>query len=316
LATPAFGCFSNTACLGPYLLYIRRYKGENEMPLGAHVSISGGVYNAPYNGKEATCDVVQIFTKSSNQWRAKPLTDEDASLFHKAQKETGVTVACAHDSYLINLASPDAALFAKSYEGFFEEMKRCDFLSIPNLVMHPGSHVGSGETAGLARVAEAFNRMFSADPDGKVTICLETTAGQGTNLGYRFEQLAEIIDQVEHKGRLGICLDTCHIFAAGYPIATEAQYKDTMKKFDSILGLDRLRIIHVNDSMKGSGSRVDRHQHIGDGEIGKAVFGYFLNDRRLAKVPMILETPKESAAEDIANLKILRSLIKEKKGSK
>lgn len=285
-------------------------------PLGAHVSIAGGVYKAPYNGKEATCDVVQIFTKSSNQWRAKPLTDEDASLFQNAQKETGVTVACAHDSYLINLASPDKALFEKSYEAFFEEMKRCDFLAIPNLVMHPGSHVGSGETVGLARIAEAFNRMFGGDPDGKVMVCLETTAGQGTNLGYTFEHLAEIIDQVDNKDRLGICLDTCHIFAAGYPIATEAQYKATMKRFDAILGTDRLRIIHMNDSMKGAGSRVDRHQNIGDGEIGKEVFGYFLNDRRLADVPMILETPKESAKEDIANLKILRSLVKKRKGSK
>ena len=286
------------------------------MLLGAHVSISGGVQNAPYNGKEATCDVVQIFTKSSNQWRAKPLTDEDAALFAQAQKETGVTVACAHDSYLINLASPDPALYEKSYEGFFEEMKRCDFLGIANLVMHPGSHVGSGEEVGLKRIAEAFNRMFAADSDGKVTICLETTAGQGTNLGYKFEQLAEIIAMADNKDRMGICLDTCHIFTAGYPIATEAEYKATIKEFDSILGLDRLRIIHMNDSMKGPGSHVDRHQAIGQGEIGKAPFGYFLNDRRLAKIPMILETPKESAAEDIANLKILRSLIKGKKGSK
>ncbi len=286
------------------------------MPLGAHVSISGGVYNAPHNGKEATCDVVQIFTKSSNQWRAKPLTDEDAALFHQAQKETGVKVACAHDSYLINLASPDAALSEKSYEGFFEEMKRCDFLGIANLVMHPGSHVGSGEAAGLKRIADSFNRMFAADPDGKVVICLETTAGQGSNLGYRFEQLAEIIDLVENKDRMGVCLDTCHIFAAGYPIATEAEYKATIKEFDSVLGLSRLRIIHINDSMKGPGSHVDRHQHIGQGAIGTAPFGFFLNDRRLAKVPMILETPKESAAEDIANLKILRSLYTGKKGPK
>lgn len=286
------------------------------MQLGAHVSISGGVHNAPHNGLEATCDVVQIFTKSSNQWRAKPLTDEDAALFLKAQKETGVTVVCAHDSYLINLASPEAALYQKSYEGFFEEMQRCNFLSIPNLVMHPGSHVGSGETAGLKRIAEAFNRMFAADPDGRVTVCLETTAGQGTNLGYRFEQLAEIIELVENKERLGICLDTCHIFTAGYPILTEAEYKATMKSFDAILGLGRLRIIHINDSLKGPGSRVDRHQPIGQGAIGAAPFGFFLNDRRLAKIPMILETPKESAAEDIANLKILRSLIKDKKGSK
>jgi deoxyribonuclease-4 len=314
---PTWRLSFNTACLGPYFLYIRRYKGDDRMPpLGAHVSISGGVQNAPYNGKEATCDVVQIFTKSSNQWRAKPLTDEDASLFHKAQKETGVTVACAHDSYLINLASPDKTLFEKSYDAFLEEMRRCDFLGIANLVMHPGSHVGSGEAVGLKRIAESFNRMFAEDPNGRVTICLETTAGQGTNLGYRFEQLAEIIAQVDNKDRMGICLDTCHIFAAGYPISTEADYRATMKEFDSVLGFDRLRIIHMNDSMKGPGSRVDRHQHIGDGEIGRGVFGYFLNDRRLAKIPMILETPKESAAEDIANLKILRSLYKGKKGSK
>ncbi len=286
------------------------------MQFGAHVSISGGVHNAPHNGLEATCDVVQIFTKSSNQWRAKPLTDEDAGLLLQAQKETGVTVVCAHDSYLINLASPDDALYQKSYEGFFEEMQRCNFLSIPNLVMHPGSHVGSGEEVGLRRIAEAFNRMFAADPDGRVTVCLETTAGQGSNLGYRFEQLAEIIEMVEDKDRMGICLDTCHIFAAGYPILTEAEYKGTVKSFDAILGLGRLRIIHVNDSLKGFGSRVDRHQPIGQGAIGTAPFGFFLNDRRLAKIPMILETPKESAAEDIANLKILRSLIKDKKGSK
>jgi len=284
------------------------------MILGAHVSISGGVYNAPYNGKEATCDAVQIFTSSSNQWHAKTLTDDDIDKFMAAQAETGVKVACAHDSYLINLASPDAALYKKSCDAFSDEMKRCDQLGIANLVMHPGSHVGSGEKVGLAKVAASFNRMFASDPDGKVIICLETTAGQGTNLGYRFEQLAEIIDQVENKDRMGICLDTCHIFAAGYPIQTESDYKATIKQFDRILGLARLKIIHVNDSLKDFGSRVDRHQHIGQGFIGKEPFGFFLIDRRLAKIPKILETPKESAAEDIANLKVIRSLIK--KGTK
>lgn len=280
------------------------------MRLGAHVSISGGVYNAPHNGLEATCDVVQIFTKSSNQWKAKPLTYEDSQKLAAAQKETGVDVVCAHDSYLINLASPDQALFQKSYEAFLDEMRRCDFLNIPCLVMHPGSHVGSGEEAGLKKIAEAFNKMFEADSDGKVIVCLETTAGQGTNLGYTFEQLAQIIDLVENKNRLGICLDTCHVFAAGYPIATEKDYKATLKSFDQILGLDRLKVIHVNDSKKDFGSKVDRHEHIGQGSIGKEPFGFFLNDRRLAKVPMILETPKASAAEDIANLKLLRSLMR------
>jgi deoxyribonuclease-4 len=283
--------------------------------LGAHVSISGGVYNAPHNGQEAACDVVQIFTKSSNQWKAKILTDEDAQKLTEAQEETGISVACAHDSYLINLASPDDNLFKKSYDAFFEEMRRCDFLNIPSLVMHPGSHVGSGEEVGLKRIASAFNRMFEADPDGRVTVCLETTAGQGTNLGYTFEQLAEIIDMVENKTRMGICLDTCHIFAAGYPISTEKDYKATIKSFNDILGLDRLKVIHFNDSKKDFDSRVDRHEHIGQGFIGKKPFGFFVNDRRLAKVPKILETPKESAEEDIANLKILRSLVR-KKGAK
>ncbi len=283
------------------------------MLLGAHVSISGGVFNAPYNGQEATCDVVQIFTKSSNQWRAKPLTDEDVEQFRMAQKETGVKVACAHDSYLINLASPDEALFAKSCEAFFEEMKRCDLLGIENIVMHPGSHVGSGEEVGLRKIAESFNRMFDSDHDGRVTICLETTAGQGTNLGYRFEQLARIMDLVDNKERLGICLDTCHIFAAGYPIQTEKEYRATIRELDTVIGLNRLRIIHFNDSKREFGSRVDRHEHIGQGHIGKQPFGFFLNDRRLAKIPKILETPKESAEEDIKNLKILRSLIRKKK---
>jgi len=287
-------------------------KTKQKLLIGAHVSIAGGVFNAPHNGKEAGCEVVQIFTKSSNQWRAKPLTDEDAEKLAAAQEETGVTVACAHDSYLINLASPDKALHDKSYKAFFEEMQRCDLLDVPNLVMHPGSHVGSGEEAGLKKIAESFNRMFADDPDGRVTICLETTAGQGTNLGYSFEQLAQIIEMVENKKRLGVCLDTCHIFAAGYAIGTEKDYKATMREFDRILGMKKLRIIHFNDSKKDFGSKVDRHEEIGKGAIGKKPFGFFMNDARLAKIPKILETPKESAADDIRNLKVLRSLVTKK----
>ncbi|MEE9443334.1 MAG: deoxyribonuclease IV [candidate division Zixibacteria bacterium] len=284
--------------------------------LGAHMSIAGGVFNAPHHGLEATCDAIQIFTKSSNQWKAKPLTDDDIEKFYEAQQETGVKVVCAHDSYLINLASPDDTLFEKSSNGFAEEMKRCDMLGIENLVMHPGSHVGSGEEVGLKRIADAFNKIMNTDLNGKVTICLETTAGQGTNLGYTFEQLARIIDLTENKDRIGLCLDTCHIFAAGYPFSTEKDYKASIKDFDNIIGLDRLKIIHFNDSKKDFGAKVDRHEHIGKGFIGKEPFGFFLNDRRLKKVPMILETPKESAKEDIENLKILRSLIKKKKAKK
>jgi deoxyribonuclease-4 len=278
--------------------------------LGAHVSIAGGLHRAPHNGKAATCEVVQIFTRSRNQWRAKKLLVRDVRKFREAQEETAVRVVCAHDSYLINLASPDKDLFRKSCNALLEEMKRCDLLGIPILVAHPGSHVGSGETRGLRRIAEALNRVFDRSPGGTVKICLETTAGQGSALGHRFEQLAAILDQVEDDVRLDICLDTCHIFAAGYPMKTRAGYRATMKAFDHILGLERLRIIHMNDSKKGFASRIDRHEHIGRGCIGKDPFGFFLNDRRLANIPKILETPKASPLDDRRNLRRLRSLVK------
>jgi deoxyribonuclease-4 len=281
------------------------------MLLGAHMSIAGGVFNAPLDGKKATCDTIQIFTKSSNQWKAKTLGDDEIARFFEEQKNTGVTVACAHDSYLINLGSPDDELYNKSIEAFGIELERCHVLKIPSLVMHPGSHVGSGEETGLKRIAESFNKLFSKQPDNKTIVCLETTAGQGTNLGYRFEQLAEIIEMVEDKSRMGICLDTCHLYASGYPLKEEKEYKATIKQFDTILGLERLKVIHLNDSKKGLGSKVDRHEHIGKGELGLEPFRHLLNDRRMAKIPMILETPKgEELLEDIENLKILRSLIK------
>jgi deoxyribonuclease-4 len=277
--------------------------------LGAHVSIAGGLHHAPHNGKAATCEIVQIFTRPRNQWRAKRLLSPEVEKFRQAQEETAVQVVCAHDSYLINLASPDKDLFRKSCNALLEEMERCDLLGIPILVAHPGSHVGSGERKGLNRIAEALNRIFDRAPDGEVKICLETTAGQGTCLGHRFEHLADILDQVENDVRLDICLDTCHIFAAGYPIKSRADYRATMRSFDDILGLERLRVIHMNDSRRGCGSRVDRHEHIGRGWIGKDPFGFFLNDRRLAGIPKILETPKASTRDDRRNLRRLRSLI-------
>ena len=284
------------------------------MPLGSHMSIAGGVFNAPVLGQKATCDVIQVFTKSSNQWKAKPLTDEDIKKFFDAQKETGVRAVCAHDSYLINLASPDKELHQKSYDAFKIELERCHILKIPYLVMHPGSHVGSGEESGLKKMAESFNRLFDELPENKTIVCQETTAGQGTNLGYKFEHLAKIVDMVEDKKRMKVCLDTCHIFAAGYPLQDEKDYKKTMKEFNQILGLKNLKVIHINDSKKPFGSRVDRHEHIGEGYLGLDPFRHVMNDNRLKKIPKILETPKgQDAAEDIENLKKLRSLIQEKK---
>jgi deoxyribonuclease-4 len=281
------------------------------MLFGAHESIAGGVFNAVQRGQQAGCDTIQMFNKSNNQWRAKKLDDAEIEKFLETIKTTGVTVATSHTSYLINIASPDDALADKSRKSLTEEMQRCHRLKIPNLVMHPGSHVGSGEEAGLAGIVENINRMFEELDHNDVTLLLETTAGQGSNLGYRFEQLAQMIEGVEDKAHVGVCMDTCHIFAAGYPLSEPKDFRKTFKSFDDIVGLDRLKIIHVNDSKREFGSRVDRHEHIGQGHIGLEGFRNLVNDRRLKKIPMILETPKgDDLTEDIENLRILRGLVK------
>ncbi|HWR82574.1 MAG TPA: deoxyribonuclease IV [Candidatus Deferrimicrobium sp.] len=282
------------------------------MLFGAHESIAGGAYTAIERGQKATCDTIQMFNKSSNQWRAAALKPDEIDKYFRLIEETGVTVATSHTSYLINIASPDRPLAEKSYLALKEEMERCETLKIPNLVMHPGSHVGSGEETGMNQIAFYLNRLIAELPDNHVTILLETTAGQGSNLGYSFEQLAYMIDRIGAKQRVGVCMDTCHIFAAGYPLIDPKDYRATMKKFDTVIGLDRLKIIHVNDSMKEFGSKRDRHEHIGKGFIGLEGFRNLVNDKRLSKIPMILETPKEDdLAEDIENLKVLRSLAKE-----
>ena len=281
------------------------------MLFGAHQSIAGGVFNAVIRGRKATCDTIQMFNKSSNQWRAKKLETEEIKEFFRQIEETGVTVSASHTSYLINIASPEAVLNEKSYLALKVEMERCQVLKIPNLVLHPGSHVGSGEEVGLNRIARNLNKLFDELPDGTVRLLLETTAGQGTNLGYTFEQLACLIDQVEDRSRVGVCLDTCQIFAAGYAICDPKYYMKTMQQFNDIIGLDQLHIIHANDSLREFGTRKDRHEHIGRGHIGLDGFRNFVNDGRLTNIPMILETPKdEDLTEDIENLKILRSLVK------
>ena len=220
-------------------------------------------------------------------------------------------MACSHNSYLINLASPRRGLNRKSYLSLRGEVKRCNRLQIPNLVFHPGAHVGSGAEAGMDRIAENLNRLFDEVPDNTVTLCLEATSGQGSVLGSTFEELAHIIDRVDNSDRMGVCLDTCHLFAAGYPLVEPTEYRRTMRQFDSIVGLDRLKILHLNDSLGKLGSHRDRHAHIGEGEIGLEGFRRFVNDRKLRRVPMILETHKsEDLHEDIANLKALRSLVR------
>lgn len=279
-------------------------------PLGAHQSIAGGLHLAFERGLQATCDTVQIFNKSNNQWAARDFTAEDLELWFEAWQASELDVACAHNSYLINLASPDPALHEKSYQSFREEVERCQTLLVPNLVFHPGSHVGTGADAGMQRISTSINRLFDElGHDTAVTLCLETTAGTGSNLGSKFEELAQIIDSVEHSAGMGVCLDTCHIFAAGYPITEAEAYAATMHHFETTVGLERLRVIHVNDSKMPFDSHRDRHEHIGQGLIGLSAFQHLVNDARLADVPMVLETPKgPDLADDIDNLRRLRAL--------
>ncbi|HJQ79240.1 MAG TPA: deoxyribonuclease IV [Lacipirellulaceae bacterium] len=280
--------------------------------LGAHQSIAGGYYKAVERAKAVACDCVQIFTKNNNQWRAKELSDEDARLFKAALKQHGITHPLAHDSYLINLASPDPVLWKKSVDSFVMEMFRANRLGIRYLVTHPGAYTSGSEATGIATVVRALDEVHAQTRGIKTRCLLENTAGQGSCLGCRFEQLAEMIEKVRNPDLLGVCIDTCHLFAAGYPISTEKDYEQTMRALDKTVGRKLVRAFHLNDSAKPFGSRVDRHAHIGRGMIGKEAFRLLLNDRRFSKVPMYIETPKgEEKGKDLdaINLRALRRLI-------
>ena len=285
------------------------------MPLfGAHMSIAGGCHNALLAARDHGCSSVQLFTKNSNQWNARDLTDEEVRLFRRTLRQTRLRFPTAHDSYLINLASPDEALSRRSLEAFIVEMQRAERLGLRYLVTHPGASLDSGEEAGLARVARALDEAHRRCPGFRVQVLLETTAGQGTTLGHRFEHLARILSLVEEPDRLGVCLDTCHVFAAGYALAPEREYRGTMREFERLIGLKRLRVFHLNDSLKPQGSRVDRHAHIGRGCLGLQPFRLLINDRRFRNRPMLLETPKEGLdGEDMdaVNLGTLRSLLRQ-----
>jgi deoxyribonuclease-4 len=282
------------------------------------MSVAGGTYKALERGKELGCTVVQVFTKNANQWAAKPIADGDAQLFQTTRDTCGYTCddLVAHDSYLINLGTPDDALWEKSIAAFAHELDRCEQLGIAGLVTHAGAHMGSGEEVGLARIAEAINRVLGERPGQKVRVLLEITAGQGTALCYCFEHLGSVIEQVgsEYKDRVGVCWDTCHLFAAGIDFTRDDKYERMVDSFDRIVGFDKLRALHLNDSKKGLGSRVDRHEHIGQGAIGLEPFSFFMNDPRLANLPKIIETPKggagEETANDLMNLGALRGLVK------
>ena len=280
---------------------------ESVLLLGTHVSIAGGVFNAFIQGEALGCTTIQIFTKSSNQWRAKELSQEEIEHYHTEQKRTGITPVVAHASYLVNLGSPTEALVTKSREAYLLELQRCEAMKIPYLVTHPGSHTGSGEEAGIQKIVESIDWLHERTEGLGVKIALEVTAGQGSTLGCTFEQIANMIDKSAHPERLAVCLDTCHIFAAGYDIRTEDVYQKTIEDFDRIIGLKRLAVIHINDSKKGLGSRVDRHENIGKGMIGIKAFELIMKDKRLAKIPKLLETPKIDDMDRV-NLALLRKL--------
>jgi deoxyribonuclease-4 len=274
------------------------------------MSIAGGVDTAFDRGEQVGCDAMQIFTKNSNQWAAAPLAEKTIARYHQRQAETGITPVVAHSSYLLNLGTPDDALWHKSIDALVVELERCDQLAIGHLVIHPGSHVESGEEAGIARIVAALDIVHDRLPDALVKVTLETTAGQGSNLGYRFEHLAAMIAGVKAGDRLAVCFDTCHTLAAGYDFRTPEGYAEVFRQFDEVIGLDRLAVFHFNDSQKDAGSRRDRHEAIGDGFVGLEGFRLILNDPRFAEIPMLLETPKsEDMHEDVENLARLRALV-------
>ncbi|HET6573805.1 MAG TPA: deoxyribonuclease IV [Fimbriiglobus sp.] len=285
------------------------------MPLfGAHVSIAGGLHKAAETAAALDCGTMQIFSKNASQWAGKPLTDDEVAAFKAAVRKARLKYPTAHDSYLINLAAPGDELFEKSIAAFVDELNRAERLGLSYLVTHPGAHVGSGEDAGLRRVTEGLDRALKRTAGYKVKVLLENTAGMGTTLGHRFEHLARLIADSRDPGRLAVCFDTCHAFAAGYDLSTDAGYDATFAEFARTVGLRRLKLFHVNDSVKPLGSRVDRHAGIGLGQIGDRAFRRLATDPRFARLPMVLETPKEDAdgnPMDPLNLARLRAFATE-----
>lgn len=276
--------------------------------LGAHVSTAGGLPEAIPRGEELRCDAVQVFARGQRQWRARPLSDPDVALFRERIARSRVRVALSHDSYLINLGSGRKRLHARSREAFREELDRAEALGIPWVVFHPGAHMGEGTAAALARIRETVAGLLAETPRHRVGVLLETAAGQGTAVGWRFEELAEMLRGLRPARRVGVCFDTCHVFAAGYELRTPAGYEATMRELDRTVGLSRVRAFHLNDSKRERGSRVDRHANIGRGHLGTGAFRLLVNDERFAGLPMVLETPggPQGFRRDLA---ILRRLI-------
>ena len=278
--------------------------------LGAHMSVAGGLDRALIRGQAVGCDAIQIFSKNSNQWKAAPLSASEIDRFKQTRAETGVFPAMVHTSYLINLCSPHDADWQKSTDALCVEMERAEALAIPYAVLHPGAHLGTGTEAGVRRAAEAMNAVHARTAGFQTKILIELTAGQGTCVGHRFEEVGMLLRQIERSEQVGVCFDTCHVFAAGYDLRTAEGYDAVMAELDRAVGLDRVWAFHLNDCKKDLGCRVDRHEHIGEGKMGEAPFAALLNDHRFIGLPMVLETPKgPDGREDVENLARLRRLV-------
>ncbi len=285
---------------------------KNQYLVGAHVSVSGGFFKAIEEGVAIGCTAIQIFTKSNRQWHAKSITNDEAQQFIDAQKNSDIQVVVAHAAYLINLGSATPGVQEKSFKALVDEIKRCQQLQIPYLVLHPGTAEATSRETSIKETGNLINKALEQTPDCTTTVLVETMAGQGKSIGSTFEELATILDQVTHKKRIGVCFDTCHTFAAGYDFTTQEGYNSLFKKFDDLVGLEYIKIFHVNDSKKEIGSHVDRHEDIGNGAIKLPAFEMIMNDSRFAKVPKILETPVtgDSVTDYKRNLETLVSLIK------
>jgi len=278
--------------------------------LGAHMSIAGGIHTAVERGNRIGCTAIQMFVKNNNQWHGKPLSEIDVSTYKELLSKSAIGPVVVHDTYLINLCAKDRSILKKSRAALKDELDRCELLGVPYLNFHPGAHVGRGEKEGIKRIAESLDIIHDQTKGYRVMSVIETTAGQGTAIGYTFEQIQSIIEVVGDRERVAVCVDTCHVFAAGYDISTRSGYEKTFNEFDAIIGLDKLVAFHVNDSKRELGSRIDRHEHIGQGRIGLAGFGLLMNDERFRDIPKILETEKgPDMKEDVQNMNVLRSLI-------
>eukprot|EP01080_Neovahlkampfia_damariscottae_P010707 gene10707-3329_t len=277
--------------------------------IGAHTSIAGGFCKSIDRAIDIKANTMQIFTKSNRQWKSKPLDKLEVIRFKKKLKESGLSDIVVHASYLINIGSMNEETEKKSMDGLKDELQRCEDLGIKYLVLHPGAHLGNGIDDCLKKISKNLDKVFEA-VKGTSIICIENMAGQGTTVGFKFEHLKQIYDLVENKSRIGICLDTCHMFAAGYDISTEDGYKNSMKDFEDIIGFDLLKVIHVNDSKKECNCRVDRHESLGDGKIKIEMFKWMMNDDRLKGIPMILETPYEEKYSE--EIEMLKSFVKKR----